>query len=678
MAEGSGWTTRIAMLPLRAVEPPMRLLQRGLGERGMPYVFLLPNAVFFGLFVFLPFGIDIVYSVTGGTSLFPGQRPFVGAQQYGYLLDCHSFLHPDSCREDRFWRGLANTAIFTVLQVAAMVIVSLATALVLNRKIRARGFFRAVFFFPVLLSPVVVALIWKWILQRDGLLNALVMALGGGRTLFLADPHWAMFWVIFITIWAHMGFYTLILLAGLQAIPADLYEAAAMDRTPAARIFWRITLPLLWPNLIVVLVLALIRGVQTFDEVYVLTGGGPGSATLMVVQYIYETAFASQAQNFGLAAAASVLLGALLFLAHPRAARRRAPAGNVKPVRLLTSRRMPGGAVHWTDLASYLYLACGVLLMFVPVLWLVLSSFKTPAGLLEFPPSLLPVSQVEVAVPGHADQLPLFKVTLPDGTVRDMAQLRRIGLQAQMVDPADPAKVVRVPVDRREPVRALSFATGNYTEPLRQFDFARFLGNSVFVTIVATLITLLINSMAAYGLSIYEFRGKGFAMLLVIGTLMIPITIVLVPLYLVVTRLGLANSLWAVILPGAATPTGVFLLRQYMLTLPRDLIEAARMDKASEWQIYWRIVMPLTLPALAVLTIFSIMWRWNEFLWPLAVLTKTENYTLQIGLNAFQGELQTQWHYLLAMTVVTLLPVTLVFVFLQRFITTGIGATGMK
>ena len=114
-------------------------------------------------------------------------------------------------------------------------------------------------------------------------------------------------------------------------------------------------------------------------------------------------------------------------------------------------------------------------------------------------------------------------------------------------------------------------------------------------------------------------------MLAVIGTLMIPITIILVPVYLVVTELGLVNSLWAVILPGAATPTGVFLLRQYMLTLPRDLIEAARMDKASEWQIYWRIVMPLTLPALAVLAIFSIMWRWNEFLWPLAVLTKTES-----------------------------------------------------
>jgi alpha-1,4-digalacturonate transport system permease protein len=338
-------------------------------------------------------------------------------------------------------------------------------------------------------------------------------------------------------------------------------------------------------------------------------------------------------------------------------------------------RRRP---LHWTDIAAYAYLALGVVLMFGPVLWLVLSSFKTQSALLEFPPSLLPFAQVEVTVSGQQQPLPLFRATLPDGSVRELAQVRRIGLVAQMVDPADPSQQFRVAIDKREPVRRVALATENYSEPLQRFAFLRFLFNSVFVTVVATLITLLINSMAAYALAVYTFPGKQAATLAVIGTLMIPMTIILVPVYLVVTELGLANSLWAVILPGAATPTGVFLLRQYMLTLPKDLIEAARMDKASEWQIYWRIVMPLTLPALAVLAIFSIMWRWNEFLWPLAVLTKTEVYTLQIALNAFQGELQTQWHYLLAMTVVTLIPVALVFVFLQRFITTGIGSTGMK
>jgi alpha-1,4-digalacturonate transport system permease protein len=346
-------------------------------------------------------------------------------------------------------------------------------------------------------------------------------------------------------------------------------------------------------------------------------------------------------------------------------------------IQLLRARRRPG-RLHWTDIAAYAYLGLGVVLMFGPVVWLVLSSFKTQASLLEFPPSLLPLSQQEVRVQGFPQPLPLFAAVLDNGERRELAQVRRIGLIAQMIDPADPKQQYRVPIAKLSPMRHLSFATSNYTEPLQQFAFTRYLWNSVFVTAIATLITLLINSMAAYALSIYEFRGKNFAMLMVIGTLMIPITIILVPVYLVVTKLGLVNSLWAVILPGAATPTGVFLLRQYMLTLPRDLIEAARMDKASEWQIYWRIVMPLAAPALAVLAIFSIMWRWNEFLWPLAVLTRSESFTLQIGLNAFQGELQTQWNYLLAMTVVSLIPVALVFVFLQRFIATGIANTGMK
>jgi alpha-1,4-digalacturonate transport system permease protein len=299
-------------LVMGALDAPMRALQRRLGERGMPYAFLLPNLLFFGLFVFVPLGLNFVYSFTGGSQLYLSDRPYVGAQQYAELLACENHLEPGTCRQDHFWRGIYNTAFFVAVQVTAMVLVSLVTAIVLNGKIRGRGFFRAVYFFPVLLSPVVVALVWKWILQRDGLLNAWITGLGGERIVFLAEPGWAMFWAVFVSVWAHLGFYTLILLAGLQAIPGDLYEAAEMDGTSKGRVLWRITLPLLGPSLVVVLVLALIKGVQTFDEVYVLTGGGPGTATLMVVQYIYETAFQNQVQNFGLAGAASVILGVVL------------------------------------------------------------------------------------------------------------------------------------------------------------------------------------------------------------------------------------------------------------------------------------------------------------------------------------------------------------------------------
>lgn len=334
--------------------------------------------------------------------------------------------------------------------------------------------------------------------------------------------------------------------------------------------------------------------------------------------------------------------------------------------------------LHPADLLTYLYLTLGTLLMFGPVLWLLLSSFKTQAALVKFPPDLLPYQQETVTVAGYDKPLPLFDVRLEDGSVKRLAQVRRVGLEAQLVDPAAPAELIKVPIDRRVEVNQLYLAWENYSEPLERFNFLTYLRNSVVVTLAATLITLVINSMAAFALSKYRFRGRDTIFVIIISTLMIPISVILVPVFLVITLIGWNNNLWGVIIPGAATPTGVFLLRQYMLTLPDELIDSARIDGATEWRIYWQIILPLTAPALAVLAIFSVMWRWNDFLWPLIVLSRSELFTLQVGLSSFQGELNTQWHYVLAMTVLTLLPITVVFAFLQRFITTGIATTGLK
>jgi alpha-1,4-digalacturonate transport system permease protein len=341
-------------------------------------------------------------------------------------------------------------------------------------------------------------------------------------------------------------------------------------------------------------------------------------------------------------------------------------------------RRRGGKGWHWTDIVTWVWLVGGVILMFGPAVWLALSSFKTPAVLAEFPPSLLPYVTQTVTVEGHDKPLQLYSVTMEDGSTRTLAELRRIGLVAQMIDPAKPDDIIKVDISKRAALRTVAFATSNYTEPFVHFDFLRYLWNSVFVTTMATLITLVVNSMAAFALSKYQFRGRNTVMMLILATLMVPLGVIMVPLYSIISALGLVNNLWGVILPTVATPTGVFLLRQYMLTIPDELIDAARMDKASEWQIYWRIVLPLAAPALAVLGIFSVMWRWNDFLWPLVALSRKELYTLQVGLNIYAGELNVQWHFILAMTVVTMIPVVLVFVFLQRFITTGIASAGLK
>ncbi len=307
----------VLLTPVRFVmgliDAPLRALQKRTGLTGMAAFFLFPNMAIFAIFVLLPLVINIVYSMTGGTAIFLQDRSFIGGAQYQQLFSCDNYLDPNSCLEDGFWIAVRNTAGFVVVQVTLMIAVALVTALVLNRDLRARSFWRAVFFFPVLLSPVVTGLIWRWILQRQGLLNLVMYDVFGSEPYtWLSDRNFAFGAAVGVSIWAHVGFYALILLAGLQAIPKDLYEAAQMDGTRPARAFWRITLPLLGPNLLVVVVLALIRAVQIFDEVFVLTGGGPGTSTMYLIQYIYEKGFASQLRNPGLAAAASILMGLVL------------------------------------------------------------------------------------------------------------------------------------------------------------------------------------------------------------------------------------------------------------------------------------------------------------------------------------------------------------------------------
>ena len=336
------------------------------------------------------------------------------------------------------------------------------------------------------------------------------------------------------------------------------------------------------------------------------------------------------------------------------------------------------------DFLAYGYLVLGVLIVLIPVLWTFFSSIKPERAVESFDTRILPWSQVETVVPGVGEKT-VWDYTAEDGTVSQVFKAgptRRITKVAPLDDPDAVIEVERNRLAANEEIRV---ATENYLDPLlkrngqENFLFGTYLFNSVFVTVMATLITLLINAMAAFALSKYRFRGRLTFTILIVATLLIPSSIILVSLFFVVWSFGIFGSLWGVIIPAAATPTGVFLLRQYMLTIPDDLLEAARMDAASEWRIFWRIVIPLSLPALSVLAILSVIWRWNDFLWPLIVLiSDPTKHTLQLGLTQFSGEFDINFHYILGMTVVSLIPITLVFVWLQRFITTGIATTGLK
>ncbi len=268
--------------------------------RWMPFLFLAPNLVVFTLFIIIP-AIYNFYLSLFRTS-FDKPPMFVGLDNFAYLAQ----------RDDVFWRALGNMAKFVVGDVGLILLFSLAIALLLNEPIRFRSFFRSVFFYPVLLSPVVVALVWRWFLNvQYGLLNTMLKAAGLPPQPWLLRADLAMEWVIAVHVWATVGFFALILLAGLQSIPASLYEAAVVDGANRWHTFRHVTLPMLSPTLFVVLILALIRSFEVFDHIYVLTGGGPGFATLMMVQYIYRAGF--EQNQFGLASAASLVLFVIIF-----------------------------------------------------------------------------------------------------------------------------------------------------------------------------------------------------------------------------------------------------------------------------------------------------------------------------------------------------------------------------
>lgn len=294
---------------------PLELTQRLAGTTGLPYLFLVPNLLVFGLFTFAPMFINVGFSVTEGQSILFEQRDWAGSDNLTRLLsDTNPDTGGENREDDKFLAAVADTFVFVIFQVPIMVLIALITALVLNRDIIGRGFWRSVFFYPVMLSPVVVGFLWTLILKRQGVLSVTLMQWGwiDEPIQWLTDPSWTMFWSVFVYTWAHLGFYMLILLAGLQAIPKDLYEAAEMDGTSDWRVLRKITLPLLMPTLLVVMVLSLIKAFQAFEELYAMN-----VRWISLVAYIFETSGLRgqpTANGLGVAATASLLVAAGLVL----------------------------------------------------------------------------------------------------------------------------------------------------------------------------------------------------------------------------------------------------------------------------------------------------------------------------------------------------------------------------
>jgi multiple sugar transport system permease protein len=218
----------------------------------------------------------------------------------------------------------------------------------------------------------------------------------------------------------------------------------------------------------------------------------------------------------------------------------------------------------------------------------------------------------------------------------------------------------------------------NYERIFQTFPMGRFVFNSVLVAGISTLLQLVTSAMAAYAFARIRFRGREALFLVYLATLMVPMQVIVVPLFIEMRLLGLVNTYPALILPGIASAFGTFLLRQYMLTLPVELEEAAVIDGASRWRIFTRIVLPLSGPALATFGIFAFMASWNAFLWPLLIVSDTSLMTLPVGLSHLHGRFTTEWNLVMAGATVSVIPIVVVYLAAQRYVVRGIALSGLK
>ena len=206
----------------------------------------------------------------------------------------------------------------------------------------------------------------------------------------------------------------------------------------------------------------------------------------------------------------------------------------------------------------------------------------------------------------------------------------------------------------------------------------KWLLNSLIVSVTAIASHLVLCSLAGYGFARLRFRGRGFGIFAIIATIMIPIQLLMVPTYILFANLGLVNGLGAAIVPWLATAFGIFLMRQFFLSLPKELEESGMIDGANRWQVFFRIVLPLAKPALATLAIFTLLGAWNDLVWPLIAINNEDAFTIQLGLANFQGTRRTQWSLLMAGNVVATAPLIIFFLFAQKQFVATMSISGIR
>jgi multiple sugar transport system permease protein len=329
------------------------------------------------------------------------------------------------------------------------------------------------------------------------------------------------------------------------------------------------------------------------------------------------------------------------------------------------------------------------LFFLLPFLWMLITAFKSSQDVFHTPPRWLPYDNVRVEVGG--EQLPLYNVQTENG-VRQLAAIKIIEGVGTFVDPANPGQISEYEIQQgaqkiAEPVTEISFRWQNFVDAMNRgsrptvgASFWIYFRNSLVIAFFSIVGTLLSNAPVAYAFARIKFPGRDLLFILVLATMMLPFQVTMIPIYLFFNNfLGWGDTFLPLIIPTFfANAYDVFLLRQFFRTIPEEMCDAARVDGASEWQIFTRIVLPLSVPVLATVTVFTFLWAWNDFTGPLLFLTSPRNFTMALGLQDFQSQRTMVWNQLMAASVVFTVPIIIAFFFAQKTFIQGIKLTGSK
>ncbi|MDG6108319.1 ABC transporter permease subunit [Dactylosporangium aurantiacum] len=639
--------------------------QRRLGrDWRLAALFLAPMALLVGGLVLVPIARSII---TSTTERHGQDTVFVGLDNYLTLAG-----------DEQFRTGVMNSFVFTAYAEVFKVVLGLAAALLLHHRRRGRALLAGLLLLPWVVPTVVTAFGWRALLDPIfGSVNTLLTDSGIGPLLaaahlvdawpagWLSDPSLAMPSVILVNVWKGVPFFTVTFLAGLKAIPAELYEAATIDGASAVRQFIHVTLPGLRHVLTVTVTLSSIWTFNNFDLIWLLTQGGPGDATAPYVLVAYSKAILQL--QFGAGAAVTLIMlpiiGALVYVLVrlTRGGEASTPSGPPGPVR----RAMP-----WA----------------MAVTIAALLAWASPQIFWKAAVVLAAILLVAAAVGRVASALRTW------GHRRASSSLSGLGswvaLAGLLIFVLGPLYWIFVTAFKSEG-QIVMHSSDLWPAPwtLQQFSdlfanqpFGRWYVNTVLVSLASTVAALVCAALAGYALARLRFRGAQSFTVTVLLTYVMPGALLFIPLYQLLIGVRLNDSLWSLVVtyPTFTLPFATWLLTGYFSSIPIELEEAALVDGCTRLQAFGRVVLPLAKPGLLAVALFTLTNAWNEFLFAFVFLTKDEYKTLPVGMQAMiTGDVVPQGQ-LAAASLLVSIPVVIMYAFGQRFLTEGLTAGAVK